>query len=295
MLFSSGVSGTRLSLVLLMSLSFARFSRSRPSLFGEPTRRDRRSQGENSASVPVLRLSPRLPLKHGLLLFQLFLLLPILLLLALRSYKMLPYQQNASGPPSWTSSAVSSAVSSAPLFSSSPASPPQVPSASSTVASLPVSFHGPTVVLSSSRRPALFSVPSLPLQHFLRASMQRLAAPSLSGPPARWRDEGRVSPEKTLQVQLLMQQFRDGQLNDEQLKARLAIILGRRLVCGNGRAVYFHVRERGALLHWGGEGQDKRKSWRGGESDVSRLVLFLYSPLCLFACLRLSLGHPLNF
>ncbi|KFG42184.1 hypothetical protein TGFOU_265240A [Toxoplasma gondii FOU] len=229
MLFSSGVSGTRLSLVLLMSLSFARFSRSRPSLFGEPTRRDRRSQGENSASVPVLRLSPRLPLKHGLLLFQLFLLLPILLLLALRSYKMLPYQQNASGPPSWTSSAVSSAVSSAPLFSSSPASPPQVPSASSTVASLPVSFHGPTVVLSSSRRPALFSVPSLPLQHFLRASMQRLAAPSLSGPPARWRDEGRVSPEKTLQVQLLMQQFRDGQLNDEQLKARLAIILGRDL------------------------------------------------------------------
>ncbi|KFH01451.1 hypothetical protein TGVAND_265240 [Toxoplasma gondii VAND] len=228
MLFSSGVSGTRLSLVLLMSLSFARFSRSRPSLFGEPTRRDRRSQGENSASVPVLRLSPRLPLKHGLLLFQLFLLLPILLL-ALRSYKMLPYQQNASGPPSWTSSAVSSAVSSAPLFSSSPASPPQVPSASSTVASLPVSFHGPTVVLSSSRRPALFSVPSLPLQHFLRASMQRLAAPSLSGPPARWRDEGRVSPEKTLQVQLLMQQFRDGQLNDEQLKARLAIILGRDL------------------------------------------------------------------
>ncbi|KEP62149.1 UNVERIFIED_CONTAM: hypothetical protein HHA_265240 [Hammondia hammondi] len=139
---------------------------------------------------------------------------------------MLPYQQNAPGPPSWTSSGVSGAT----LFSPSPASPPQVASASSTVASSPVSPQGLAVVLSSSRRPGLFSVPSLPLQHFLRASMQRLAAPSLCGPPARWRDEGRVSPEKSLQVQLLMQQFRDGQLNDEQLRTRLGIILGRDLL-----------------------------------------------------------------
>ncbi|PFH36659.1 hypothetical protein BESB_048510 [Besnoitia besnoiti] len=164
---------------------------------------------------------------------------------------MLPYQQKASSscPPPASAGAPSPAPRPAPYYppsASLPHSPSPTPYSSAASLPLPLaapaaaSFagagpaHGPPVLLLSSRGLGAFSVPSPSLQHFFRLCMQQLAT-AQGAQAARWREEGRVTPEKNLQVLMVIQQFRERKASDRETPLTQRRCGARRLPCAGFR------------------------------------------------------------